>query len=116
MYQNYVRRMSIDLMKENGFPRSLRYRAETITDADNLKYLANIDVQAGYLPHSLKQAIRGIGLSYNIFFTREVFEILRKSQLKRESLKCQSTTSWKLKSEISYKQKISALYAPFNQE
>ena len=40
IYRNYVKRMSIDLIKENGFTvkkkkvRSRRYPTETITDTD----------------------------------------------------------------------------------
>ena len=70
--QDYVLRMSIDLMKENGFKltkeRSRRYPAQTITAADHANYIAlptNTPAQAETLLHSLKQAVGGIGLHVN---------------------------------------------------
>ena len=59
--QGYMLRMSIDLMKENGFKlakeRSRRYPTQTITDtdyADDIVLLANIPTQAESLLHSLE--------------------------------------------------------------
>ena len=58
---DYVLRMSIDLMKENGFKlvkeRSRRYPAQTITDADyvdDIALLANTPTQAETMLHSLE--------------------------------------------------------------
>ena len=58
---DYVLRMSIDLMKENGFKqakeRSRRYPAQTITDAnyaDDIALLANSPAQAESLLYSLE--------------------------------------------------------------
>ena len=69
IFQDYVLRRSIDLMKENGFKpakeRSRRYTAQTITDADyadDIALLANTPAQAETLLHSLEQAASGIGL------------------------------------------------------
>ena len=57
----YILRMSVDLMKENGFKlakeRSRRYPTQTIKDADNTNDItlqANIPAQVEYLLHSLK--------------------------------------------------------------
>ena len=65
-------RMSIDLMKENGFTlkktRSRRYLAQTITDADysnDIALLANTSNQAKSLLHSLEPAAGGIGIHVN---------------------------------------------------
>ena len=61
----YVLQMSIDSMKENGFPmekaRSRRYPVQTITDtnsADDIVLLANTPAQAKSLLHCLKKASR----------------------------------------------------------
>ena len=65
-------RMSIDLMKENGFKltkeRSRRYPTQTIKNvgyADDIVLLANLPAQAESLLHSLEQAAGGIGLYFN---------------------------------------------------
>ena len=70
--RDYVLRMSIDLMRENGFKlakeRSRRYPAKTITDADyadDIALLANPPAQAETLLHSLERAAGGIGLHVN---------------------------------------------------
>ena len=59
--QDYVLRMSIDLMKENSFKlakaRSRRHPAQIITDmdyADDIALLANTPAQAESLLHSLE--------------------------------------------------------------
>ena len=65
---DYILRMSIDLMKENGFLRSRRYPAQMITDVDYTDYialLANTPAQAEFLLLSLKRAAGGIGLHVN---------------------------------------------------
>ena len=66
---DYVLRMSIDIMKDNGFKlakeRSTRYLAQAITDADiadDIALLANTPVQAETLLHSLEQAAASVGL------------------------------------------------------
>ena len=58
---NYVLRMSIDLMKENGFKlakeRSRRYLAQTITDVEStndIVLIANTPAQDESLLHSLE--------------------------------------------------------------
>ena len=65
-------RMSIDLMKENGFKlakeRSKRYPAQTITDTDyanDIALLAYSPTKADTLQHSLEQAAGGIGFHIN---------------------------------------------------
>ena len=69
---DYVQRTSIDLMKENGFtlkkPKSRRYSAVTISDADyadDLALLASTPTEAESLLHCLDQAAKGIGLNVN---------------------------------------------------
>ena len=69
---DYVLRMSIDKIRENGFEltkkRSRRYPAKTITDADyadDIALLANTPNQAEILLHSLERAAAGIGLHVN---------------------------------------------------
>ena len=69
---DYVRRTSIDKIKENGFEltkkRSKRYPATTITDADyadDIAILANTPDQAETLLHSLERAAASIGLYVN---------------------------------------------------
>ena len=69
---DYVFRISIDKMKDNGFKltkeRSRRYHAQTITDADyadDLALLANTPTQAESLLHSLERAAARIGLHVN---------------------------------------------------
>ena len=64
--------MSIDLFKENDLtlkkPRSRRYPAQTITDADytdDMALLANTPVQAESGQHSLEMAAGSIGLHVN---------------------------------------------------
>ena len=61
MCLDYVLRISIDIMKDNGFKlakeRSRRYYAQTITDvdyADDIVLLANTPTQAETLLHSLE--------------------------------------------------------------
>ena len=68
----YVSRMSIVLMKENGFTlakeRSRIYPAQTITDADyadDIALLANTLSQGESLLYSLERAVGGICLSVN---------------------------------------------------
>ena len=69
---DYVLRISIDKMRENGFElkkkRNRRYPAKTITDADyadDIALLANTPSQAETLLHSLERAATGIGLHVN---------------------------------------------------
>ncbi len=69
---DYVLRISIDKIRENGFEltkkRSRRYPAKTITDADyadDIAILANTPNQAETLLHSLERAAAGIGLYVN---------------------------------------------------
>ena len=71
---DYVLRISIDKIKENGFKltkeRNRRYPAQTITDADyadNIVLLANAPAQAETLLHSLEWAAAGIGLYVNAY-------------------------------------------------
>ena len=66
---DYVLRMSIDKMKENGFKltkkRSRSYPAQTITDVDytdDITLLANTPAHAETLLHSLERAAAGICL------------------------------------------------------
>ena len=69
---DYVLRISIDKIKENGFEltkkRSRRYPATTIADADyadDIAILANTPDQAETLLHSLERAAASIGLYVN---------------------------------------------------
>ena len=69
---DYVLRISIDNIRENGFEltekRSRRYPAKTITDAnyaDDIALLANTPNQAETLLYSLERAATGIGLHVN---------------------------------------------------
>ena len=69
---DYVLRISIDKIKENGVKltkeRSSSYPAKTITDADyadDIALLANAPAQAKTLLHSLERAATGIGLHVN---------------------------------------------------
>ena len=69
---DYVLRMSVDIMKDNGFKlakkRSRRYLAQTITDADyadDKALLANTLAEAETLLHNLEQATAGIWLHIN---------------------------------------------------
>ena len=69
---DYVLRISIDKIKENGFKltkeRSRRYPAKTITDADyadDIGFLANTPTQAETLLFCLERAAAGIGLHVN---------------------------------------------------
>ena len=72
---DYVLRISIDNIRENGFvltkKRSRRYPAKTITYAgyagyaDDIALLANTPNQAETLLHSLERAAAGIGLHVN---------------------------------------------------
>ena len=69
---DYVFRMSIDKMKDNGFKlakeRSIRDPTQTITDADyadDKALLANTAAQLETLLHSLEQAVAGTGLHVN---------------------------------------------------
>ena len=76
--------MLIDQMKENCFtlkkkkknPKSRRYPAETLTDADfvdDLALLGNTSAQAESLLHSLKQVASGIGFHKNSAKTFHMF-------------------------------------------
>ena len=76
---DYVLRMSIDKMKDDGFKltkeRSRKYSAKTITDtdyADDIALLANTPAQAKTLLHSLELAAAGIGLHVNAHKTEYV--------------------------------------------
>ena len=61
---NYVLRLSIDLMKENGF--KLAKETNTDTDyADDIAFLANSTSQAESLLHSLERSAGGINLHIN---------------------------------------------------
>ena len=58
---DYMLRISIDIMKDNGFKlareRSRRYLTQTITDADyvdDIAFLANTPIQAKTLLHGLE--------------------------------------------------------------
>ena len=69
---DFVLRISIDEIKENGFKltkeRSRRYPAQTITDAeysDDIALLANAPSQVETLVHSLERAAVGTGLHVN---------------------------------------------------
>ena len=69
---DYMLRMSIDKMKDNGFKltkeRSRRYPAQTITDmhyTNDIVLLANTPAQDETLLHSLEQAAAGIGVHVN---------------------------------------------------
>ena len=69
---DYMLRMSVDLIKENGFKlakeRSRRYPAQTIMDsgyADDIALLANSPTQAKSLLQRLERAAGGIGLHVN---------------------------------------------------
>ena len=69
---DYVLRISIDKMKENGFhltkERSKRYPAQTITDADcanDIALLANTPAQAETRLRNLEQTAASIGLHVN---------------------------------------------------
>ena len=69
---DYILRMSIDKMKDNGFKltkeRSKRYPAQTITNVDytdDIALLANTPTQAETLLHSLEQAATGISFHVN---------------------------------------------------
>ena len=73
---DYVLRMSIDKMKDNGFKltkeRRGRYPAQTITDAehaDGIALLAKTPAQAEVQLHSLDRAAAGIGLHVNAYNT-----------------------------------------------
>ena len=69
---DYMLKMAIDLLKENGFKlpkeRSRRYPAQTTTDMDNINdiaLLSNTPAQAKTLLHSLEWSAAGIGLHVN---------------------------------------------------
>ena len=69
---NYVLRISIDKIRENGFAltkkRNRRYPTKTITDADyadDIALLTNTPNQAETLLHSLERAAAGIGFHVN---------------------------------------------------
>ena len=73
---DYVLRISIDKIRENGFEltkkRSIRCPAKTITDADyanDIAILANTPNQAETLLHILERAATGIGLHVNAYKT-----------------------------------------------
>ena len=70
---DYVLRISVDIMKDNGFKlakeRSRGYPAQTTTDADqanDIAFLANTPAQAKTLLHGLEQAAGGIGLHVHV--------------------------------------------------
>ena len=70
--QDDVLRISIDLMKKNGFKlvkeKSIRYSAQTSTgvnSADDKTLLANTLLQADTLLHCLERAASGIDLNVN---------------------------------------------------
>ena len=70
---DYMLRMSIDKLKENGFKltkeRSRRCPAQTITDedyTDDIALLANTLAQAKTMLRTLEQATAGIGLHVNV--------------------------------------------------
>ena len=72
IWLDYMLRISIDKIKENGFKltkkRSRRYPTKTITDAnytDDKAILANTPNQAETLLHSLEWVTTGIGLHVN---------------------------------------------------
>ena len=72
IYLDYVLRISIDKIRENGFKltkkRSRRYPAKTITNADyadDIAILANTPNQAKTLLHCLERVAAGIGLYVN---------------------------------------------------
>ena len=91
-----ILRMSIDLMKENGFTlekvRSRRYPAQTITDMDctgDIVLLENTPTQDKLLLHSLEQEAGSIGLhvkaekaEYMCFNLRRNISILNGDSLK----------------------------------
>ena len=69
---DYVLRMSVDLIKENGFTlakvRSRKYSARTITGVactDDIALLANTPAQAKSQLYNLEQAAGDIGLHVN---------------------------------------------------
>ena len=71
-FLDYVLKMSIDKMKDNGFKltkeKSRRYPSQTIMDmdyADDIALLANTPAQAKTLLHSLEWAAAGVGLYVN---------------------------------------------------
>ena len=73
---DFVLKISIDKMKENGFKltkeRSRRYPAKTITDADyadKIALLANAPTEAETLLHSLERPTAGISLHANALNT-----------------------------------------------
>ena len=77
---DYVLRISIDNIRENGFEltkkRSRRYPAKTITDddyADDIALLANTPNKAETLLHSLERAAEGIGLHVNAHKTEFMY-------------------------------------------
>ena len=77
--RDYVLRISIDKIRENGFKltkkRSRRYPAKTITDADyadDIAILANTPNQAKTLLHSLERAAASIGLHVNAHKTEYI--------------------------------------------
>ena len=72
---DYVLRISIDKVRENGFEltrKSRRYPAKTITDADHIALLGNTPKQAETLLHSLERAAAGIGLNVNAHKTEHM--------------------------------------------
>ena len=66
---DYVLRMPIDKMKDNGFKlakeRSRRYPAQTITDADYADGITNRQSQAETQLQSLERVAAGMGLHVN---------------------------------------------------
>ena len=71
--QDYVLRMSIDLMQENGLKlameRSRRYPAQNITYADyidDIVLLSNTPAQAESPLHRLERSAGGLGLHVNV--------------------------------------------------
>ena len=68
IWLDYVLRMSVDLIKENGFTlkntRHKQYFVETMTNTDytdDLMFLVNIPAQVESLLHSLEQAATAAG-------------------------------------------------------
>ena len=91
---DYVLRMSIDKIKDNGSNMTKerrRYPAQTITDADyanDIALQANTPAQVETLPHRLERAAAGIGLHINadkteyMYFNQRDISILNCSSLK----------------------------------
>ena len=101
--QDYVLKMSIDKMKDNGFKltkkRSRRYPTQTITDseyANDIALLSNTLTQAESLLHSVEQAAVGIGLHVNT----HKMEYMSFNQ--RDDISTQNGSSLKLADKFTY--------------